>query len=118
MEVIFTNSQTKHPIYDFATKFENKDVRFEVPARVTDELRTELEKEATIAFAALGCRDFARVDFRLDEQGRVNFIECNPLPGLSPGFSDFCVIAEKSGMTYQELIGEMIAPCIRRWRDR
>jgi D-alanine-D-alanine ligase len=118
MEVIFTNPQTKHPIYDFATKFENKDVRFEVPARVTDELRMELEKEATIAFVALGCRDFARVDFRLDEQGRVNFIECNPLPGLSPGFSDFCVIAEKSGMSYQELIGEMIAPCIRRWRDR
>ncbi|MBN1656367.1 MAG: D-alanine--D-alanine ligase [Deltaproteobacteria bacterium] len=116
MEVIFTNPQTKHPIYDFSTKFENQKVRFEVPADVNSDLRSALEDAATRAFAALGCRDYARIDLRLDDRGRVNFIECNPLPGIAPGFSDFCVIAEKSGLSYHDLIREMVTPCIRRWR--
>jgi D-alanine-D-alanine ligase len=67
---------------------------------------------------ALGCRDVARVDLRLDAQGRVNFIECNPLPGLTPDFSDLCLISRACGMDYRTLIGEILAPAIRRLRDR
>ncbi|MEY4579860.1 MAG: D-alanine--D-alanine ligase, partial [Pseudomonadota bacterium] len=44
--------------------------------------------------------------------------ECNPLPGLSPGFSDMCLIAEAVGMTYRELIGEILAPALRRYQEK
>ena len=71
---------------------------------------------AAAAFTALGCRDVGRVDLRLDAAGRVCFIECNPLPGLAPGFSDLCVIAEKSGLPYEALIGEILAPALARKR--
>ncbi len=35
------------------------------------------------AFRALGCRDFARVDFLLDDSGRAYFIEANTIPGFT-----------------------------------
>ena len=66
------------------------------------------------AYLALGCRDVARIDVRLDEAGVPNFIECNPLPGLTPGFSDLCVIATAAGLTYTQLIGAILAPALAR----
>jgi D-alanine-D-alanine ligase len=77
-----------------------------------------MEKAARTVFSSLGCRDFARVDFRLDQDGKLNYVECNPLPGLSPGFSDFCVIAEAAGVSYHTLIGEIMAPALRRWKEK
>ena len=67
---------------------------------------------------ALGCRDVARIDFRMDDKGRIYFIECNPLPGLTPGWSDLVLIAQGAGMDYRTLIGEIMAPAIRRYKER
>ena len=118
MEVIFTDPDRKHPIYDFECKFRGKGIRYEVPAKVDEPLLREIERVAKRAFVALGCRDYARVDLRIDAKGRVNFVECNPLPGLSPGFSDMCLIADAVGISYRTLIGEIIAPCIRRYKEK
>jgi len=118
MEIIFEAGQGKYPVYSFSSKFETATVRYEVPAKVDPALDAELRRVARGVFAVLGCRDVARVDLRLDDTARVHFIECNPLPGLSPGFSDFCFIAEAAGLDYRTLIGEILAPCIRRWREQ
>ena len=118
MEVILPTKSDKFPIYSFEGKFFNKEITFEVPAKITPELRREMEQAARNVFSVLDCRDLARVDFRLDENGKANFIECNPLPGLTPGFSDFCVIAESVGMDFKALIGEILAPALRRLRER
>ena len=48
----------------------------------------------------------------------MNFIECNPLPGLTPGWSDLCLISTAAGLEYRDLIGEILAPAIRRHRER
>jgi D-alanine-D-alanine ligase len=108
MEVRFTNAANPHPVYGFDNKFYSRDVSLEVPAKVEPALSAELARIAAASFVALGCRDVARVDLRLDAEGRPCFIECNPLPGLAPGFSDLCVIAEKSGLPYEALIGEIL----------
>jgi D-alanine-D-alanine ligase len=118
MEVIFTEDAGELPIYSFNSKFEGKGVRFECPAKTDPALGRELDRVARGVFTALGCRDVARVDMRLDAEGRVCFIECNPLPGLSPGFSDMCVIAEKAGIDYRTLVGEILAPALRRLRHQ
>ena len=60
----------------------------------------------------------ARIDFRLDASGKIYFIECNPLPGLTPGWSDLCLIAAAAGMDYRTLIGEILAGAIRRYKER
>lgn len=115
MEIVFTDSSVEHPVYSYGHKTETETgVRFDVPAQVDDALAREIAECTSAAFRALGCRDVARIDLRLDAQGRVHFIECNPLPGLSPGFSDLCVIAEAAGIGYGALIGMILAPAIER----
>jgi D-alanine-D-alanine ligase len=119
LEVVFKDKTDKLPVYSFASKFIEPDrVGLSVPAKVDDPLREELSRVALGAFHALGCRDFARVDLRIDAQGRVSFIECNPLPGLTPAFSDMCLIAAAEGIEYPALIGEILAPALKRLRDR
>ncbi len=119
MEIVFTDPGTKHPTYTFDDKLElGQKVRYEVPAKVDEVLLRELERVGRRCFVALGCRDVARVDVRLDGRGRVHFIECNPLPGLTPAWSDLCLVAEGAGMDYRTLIGEILAPAIRRLRHR
>jgi len=117
LEILYTDETAKYPVYSFSNKFQDQAVRFEVPARVTPKLDRELKRVARGVFTVLGCRDVARVDLRLDAQGRVHFIEINPLPGLTPGFSDLCVIAEAAGMDHRALIGEILAPAIRRRQE-
>lgn len=116
MEISF-KGQEDHPIYSFENKQgEDAQVSFQVPARLEAAFQKRLEKAAKTAFVALGCRDVARLDFRLDGEGEINFIECNPLPGLTPNFSDLCVIGQAAGLGYTELVGQILAPAVRRYR--
>jgi D-alanine-D-alanine ligase len=116
MEIVLL-TDTTHPVYAFHHKLEpTHEVRYEAPARISAELDRELRDVALAAYEALGCRDVARVDLRLDRDGRVSFIECNPLPGLTPGWSDICLIAESVGIDYRTLIGRILEPAIERFR--
>ena len=117
MEVCFSGTD-RFPTYSFTRKFQGKDVLLQVPAQIDPPLRKELERVGRGVFRVLGCRDVARVDMRLDHAGRVHFVECNPLPGLAPGFSDLCLIAEAAGLSYRALVGEILAPALRRWREK
>lgn len=117
MEIVFNDKSNPTPIYTFAHKQDtNEEVTYVAPAEVDEKLRRELDTAAKKCFKALGCRDVARMDFRLDSMGRVNFIECNPLPGLTPDWSDLCIIANGAGMDYQQLVGRILAPAIKRYK--
>jgi D-alanine-D-alanine ligase len=65
----------------------------------------------------LGCRDVARVDLRLTPEGRVFVIEVNPLPGLTPDYSDLCLIANGAKIDYRTLIGDILSGAIKRWQS-
>lgn len=67
---------------------------------------------------AFGCRDLSRVDIRCDRGGLPNFIEVNPLPGLNPVHSDLVIIARGHGLTYDQLIGRIVAAAVARWAQR
>ncbi len=119
MEIVFVSAEKKHPVYSFQHKLDwSSDIRYDAPAIIDRDLARELERAARGSFVALGCRDVARVDLRCDAQGRVNFIECNPLPGLTPDWSDLCLISKSIGMDYRTLIGEILAPAIKRFREK
>lgn len=117
MEIVFKDG-AKNPVYSFAHKQEAGLVDYVVPAQVDAKLLREIETVVKGAFDALGCRDVARIDVRCDADGAVNFIECNPLPGLTPGWSDLCLIANASGIEYPDLIKQILAPALRRWRNQ
>lgn len=63
---------------------------------------------ALAVFAALGCRDAARVDVRCDADGEPNFLEVNPLPGLNLVRSDLPIMARLGGIPFETLIGEIV----------
>jgi D-alanine-D-alanine ligase len=117
MEVVFVDPAV-HPVYGFEEKqSDTPRVRFECPAPLTAAELKRIEKVVRDTFAALDCRDVARIDLRMAPDGRVYVIEVNPLPGLRPEFSDLCMIAKVSGMDYRSLIGEILAGCLKRYRD-
>jgi D-alanine-D-alanine ligase len=119
MEIVFLDASDPTPIYSFEMKQDwNEQIRYDVPAKVTPRELDRLERAARECFAALGCRDVARLDFRMDAEGRVYFIECNPLPGLAPGWSDLVLIAQAAGLDYRGLIGEILSCAIRRYQER
>ena len=119
MEVVFLDQGDETPIYSFEMKQDWNDlIRYEVPAKLSERELDRLERAARECFAALGCRDVARIDFRMTPQGRIYFIESNPLPGLAPGWSDLVLIAQAAGIDYRALIGEILSFAIRRYQER
>jgi D-alanine-D-alanine ligase len=100
------------PIYSFDAKFvwdrpENPLDIFQCPARITRKLQASIERVTLDAFRVLGCRDWARVDVRLDASGVPNIIEVNPLPGILPDPADNSCLpkaARAAGIGYEELI--------------
>lgn len=81
---------------------------FLCPADITQNLADKLNSLAIAGHKAIGALDISRIDFRLDLQGHPQLIEINSLPGLTPGFSDLCVLAETEGMAYKDLILEIL----------
>lgn len=93
----------------------------ECPADIPARLASRLRKTALAAYHALGCRDWARVDLRLDARGRPQVIEVNPLPGIIPdpaAHSCFPRAAAEAGMTHAELIQRATRIAWRRLTGR
>jgi D-alanine-D-alanine ligase len=88
-------------------------VRYECPARLSGDTIAAIEKAALQVYQVLGCRDVARIDFRLRD-GVPYFLEVNPLPGLNPESSDLVILAEKSGWSYERLIGTILQAALER----
>lgn len=90
---------------------------FACPASVDPELEAQVVDAALGAYHALGCRDWARVDLRLDAGGVAHVIEINPLPGVLPDpdqNSCFPKAARAAGMHYDELIRAVLDAALER----
>ena len=80
---------------------------FTCPAKLDPLLQRQIEDVCRNAFKALGCRDWCRIDVRLDAMGHPQVIELNPLPGILPRpeqNSCFPKAARAAGLNYQQLI--------------
>jgi D-alanine-D-alanine ligase len=100
------------PVYGYEAKWlwdrpERPLEIFECPARIDDALRRTIEHTVLATYRVLGCRDWSRVDVRLDAAGIPNVVEVNPLPGILPDPADNSCLpkaARAAGMSYDELI--------------
>src|SRR5216110_3177212 len=110
------------PVYGYEAKWvwdrpEAPLAIFQCPARVPAALYREIERTALEAYHALGCRDWCRVDLRVDRFGVPNVLELNPLPGILPDpamNSCFPKAARAAGFGYDELIQEVVRIAWRR----
>jgi D-alanine-D-alanine ligase len=100
------------PIYGYEAKWiwdtpaDPLDI-FECPARIDARLQSAIEDVVLRAYRVLGCRDWSRIDVRLDAAGVPNIVEVNPLPGILPNPEDNSCLpkaARAAGIGYDELI--------------
>lgn len=100
--------------YDFETKyFDTEGFHMEVPADIPAEAAAEIRALAARSFEALGCEGLARVDFFLTPGGQAIVNEVNTMPGFTP-FSMFPLMWQQAGMSYRELVGELIELALER----
>jgi D-alanine-D-alanine ligase len=119
MEILFKDKSNLRPVYDFQIKQEwEKHVSYQCPADLTPAELKAIERVVRETFAALDCRDVSRVDLRMTPKGELYVIEVNPLPGLTPGYSDLCLIASAAGIEYRTLIGEILEGGLKRLREK
>ncbi len=109
---IVLQQEAEPEIYSFANK---KSYQTRVCYRLADDVvAATATKMALAVWKGLGCRDGGRVDFRCDGEGRVNFLEVNPLAGLHPEDSDLVIMSRMKGIPYTTLIESIVASAIKR----
>jgi len=112
---VLPKRKDEHFIYSLEVKrdYQNR-VDYECPALLRGKVLDKLADSSLKIFKALGCRDFARLDFRISSKGVPYFIEVNPLPGLGT-HSDLVIMASKLGWTHNELINAVLDSALRRY---
>lgn len=107
-----------HFVYGLDIKRDYKRlVDYECPATLSLDDEAAVRDAAHRAWIALGCRDVARIDFRLRD-GVPYFLEVNPLPGLNPADSDLVILAKLAGWSYEKLITRILQAAMDRYRER
>jgi D-alanine-D-alanine ligase len=82
------------------------DYRMGIP--IDPALEFALQRAALVIHDALECRDFSRSDFRVSADGRVWFLEINPLPTFAPD-GTFAILAELAGQDYAAFLADVLA---------
>jgi D-alanine-D-alanine ligase len=111
-----------NPIYSYEAKWiwdtTDKPLEiFQCPADLEEDMQIEIETICKDAYKVLNCRDWSRIDVRLDAEGNPNILEINPLPGILPKPEDnscFPKAARVAGMSYNQLINNVLDIAMER----
>lgn len=111
-----------NPIYSYEAKWiwdttENPLEIFACPADLEADLQDEIETICKDTYRVLNCRDWSRIDVRLDANGKPHILEINPLPGILPRPEDnscFPKAARAAGLSYNQLINSVLDIAMER----
>jgi D-alanine-D-alanine ligase len=111
------------PLYSYEAKWildtkENKFDVFECPAKLNKNLELQIKDTVLRTYNILKCRDWSRIDVRLDKNNVPNIIEINPLPGIMPDpneNSSFPKAARAAGMDFNQLIQSALYSAAKRY---
>ncbi len=84
-----------------------------IPAHLSGRIAQMVRRCAIAAWHQIGCRDYARVDFRMDDKDNIFVLEINLNPDISPD-AGFAAALEAGGITYQEFIEMLINNALLR----
>lgn len=111
MEVMLTPDAEEHAYsYDNKEHYENL-VRY---AAVTDAEAQKAMALSLLAWRGLGLKDAGRIDLRSDARGLPHFIEVNSLAGLNPVRSDLPILCRLVGVSYEQLISDILSSALAR----
>jgi D-alanine-D-alanine ligase len=108
-----------HHIVSYEAKWMPESVEYKstvpiCPAKINQRMQKKIQNTAIRAYEVMGCRDYARVDMRVDKTGRVFVLEVNSNPDLSPEDSGFARSAKAFGWTYGQLINNIVQSAFKR----
>lgn len=111
------------PVYSYEAKWildtkENSFEVFDCPANIDSVLEEKIKKISLDTYNVLRCRDWSRIDIRIDKNGEPSVIEINPLPGILPDpneNSSFPKAARAAGMTYEDMINTVLYAAAKRY---
>ncbi len=86
------------------------------PAKVTEEEAEKLKAVAFKAYDAIGCRDYGRVDMRMDSGGNVFVLEVNPNPDISTD-AGLPRAAKCAGLDYSDLVYRIVELAVERYEE-
>lgn len=99
---------TPESFYSYEAHYTIGQLRMEVPAELSGDVRERVQSAALRAYTLMGCRDFARVDLILDRDDEPQILEINTIPGLTEtGITP--AAAEAAGMSFAELVRHIVA---------
>jgi D-alanine-D-alanine ligase len=91
---------------------------YKCPAEIGTDLKEKIENVALAAYNVLNCKDWSRIDIRLDKDDNPHIIEVNPLPGILPdpkNNSCYPKAARMAGLTYEEMINNVLYFALKRY---
>ncbi len=104
-------------IYDYEAKYQAGLTQYDVPADIPAPIAESLKTAALKAFRVMGCQDYARIDFRLQEDGQFFCLEVNTLPGMTPT-SLVPKAAAAIGISFNELVEKIVRLALERTQPR
>jgi D-alanine-D-alanine ligase len=99
--------------YDYEAKYSDGGVELQVPARIPDAAAAEVRRLAVDTFLRVGCAGLARVDFFVEDGGRVLVNELNTLPGMTPT-SAFPKLWEAAGVSWPQACDRLLNLALER----
>ena len=94
-------------VYDYEAKYTEGMSSHTIPPRLPEDLQAKIKSLAARVFQSFGCRGLARVDFRVDRQGRPFVLEINTIPGMTR--VSLCPDAARAaGIEFPELVERMV----------
>lgn len=107
-----------HEFYDYAAKYLDDSSQLLIPAQLSAEQVTKVQEMAVAAFRAIDGTGLARVDFLMDNQSGVFYLnEINTMPGFTR-ISMYPKLWEASGIPYPELVDRLVQLALARYDDR
>ena len=103
----------KSGFYDYKSKYQKGMTDYMVPAPIPDELSRKVQEKALQAYRAMGCQDYARIDFRLQDDGQFFCLEVNTLPGMTPT-SLVPKAAQAVGISFNDLVERIVHSALER----
>ncbi|HZX13190.1 MAG TPA: ATP-grasp domain-containing protein, partial [Thermodesulfobacteriota bacterium] len=121
-EVEFRLPQGKPRVVSYKAKWDKESDEYKgtvpvYPASLNRKTENRIKNIAMKAFRAIGCRDYARVDLRMDSLGRIYVIEVNPNPDISPE-SGFSKALKAAGISYKAFVNQVVGFAIQRKKAR
>jgi D-alanine-D-alanine ligase len=110
------------PVYSYEAKWildtkENPLNVFSCPAKLGSDIETKIKQVALQAYKILRCRDWSRIDVRMNADNVPNIIEINPLPGILPDPKEnscYPKAARTAGLSYDEMLNSVLYTAAKR----